>query len=224
MYTSPPTSQSTLTASDLLTQFRIRTVAEILDAAFRVYRRHFFTFLLIIVFIAIPIQLLSYAADIFILGRYEQPTFSNLSSTGSLSSGLAASNVTSQLATVKDYIENYLLFFAQWALTSALVSSIFGGVVTLRAAYNSLASNFGRVFGLIVLHALITIAIYSPLLLILALMVAGKGVGDSSVVIQLGCIAPFVAIANLIVDVRIKLALPAAVVEGLSPREAIRRS
>jgi hypothetical protein len=62
------------------------------------------------------------------------------------------------------------------------------------------------------------------MLLILALMVAGNGAGSSSVVILLGCIAPFVAIANLIVDVRIKLALPAAVVEDLSPREAIRRS
>ena len=205
---------------DVLSQFRVRTVAEVIDAAFRAYRRNFLTFLTIMFVILLPVQLLSYAIDIFVLGIYNEPDFTGTATT----STFAAGNVASQLSTLKGYLETFFKYLAQWALTSAIVSMVFARQVSLGSAYRSLGRNLGRALGLILLQGLIVLAIYSPMVCVLALLAFGSTIDNISLLLALGCFSPILGLANLIVDVRLKLALPAAVVEGLTPRKALRRS
>lgn len=226
MYTAaaPSASQPALPIPDLLAQFRVRTVGEIIDAAFRIYRRNFLTFFLLVLLIAIPIQLISYAIDIFVLGRFDSSQITGAlrppTGTGSLTA-YGPNGVATQLATVKDYLVNHILFLAQWPLTSALIKSIYGGTPTLRTAYSALTRNIGTVLGLVGLQILITIGIYSPLLLVLALTMASGSYGTLTI---LSCVSLAVTLTYFIIDVRLTVALPAALVEGLSPREALRRS
>jgi hypothetical protein len=60
--------------TDIITRLRPRTVGEIIDGAFRLYRRNFRIFLLIVAVVCLPVRLLSYSVDVFLLGRYSLPT------------------------------------------------------------------------------------------------------------------------------------------------------
>ncbi|MGA7730994.1 MAG: hypothetical protein WCD37_06940 [Chloroflexia bacterium] len=221
MQSAIPNPQSAIAGPDILSQFRVRTVAEVIDAAFRVYRRNFVAFLLIVVVALVPLQLLSYLTDVFVLGIYDTPDFSSITTT--TTSSIAARNVASQLSTLKSYLETLVEYLAQWALTAAIVSVVFGKAISLGLAYRSLGRNLGRALGLIFLQALIALAVFSPMVCAVLLLFVGGG--DFTVLIlPLACLSPFTTVAYLIIDVRLKLALPAAVVEQLTPRQAIRRS
>ena len=204
---------------DILSQFRVRTVAEVIDAAFSVYRRNFLTFLLIIVIGFVPIQLLSYLADIFLLGTYTEPDF-----TATTTSTIAASSVASQLSTLKTYLETLVEYLPQWALTTAILGVLFGQQVSVGSAYDALRRESGRALGLIFLQMLIVLAIFSPMIIMVVLAALSGGGDVTGLLLPLSCLNPFTSLVYLIVSVRLQLTLPAAVVEDLTPRQAIRRS
>src|SRR5215218_4750133 len=56
----------------IISRLRPRTVVEVLDHAFRLYRRHFLTFLAIIAVVHVPLQLLMQGANIWLLAGYTE--------------------------------------------------------------------------------------------------------------------------------------------------------
>src|SRR3954468_12031293 len=133
---------------DILSRFRPRTVAEVIDGAFRLYRRNFRTFFAIIAVVYLPVRLLSFAIDVA-LGRYTAPDFSS-----TITGGLAASTVLSQIDSVKTYLETFLTYFGQWALTVAIADTLIDEPATFRVAYGEVRRRFGAVMGLIGLQTL----------------------------------------------------------------------
>jgi hypothetical protein len=205
--------------TDIISHLRPRTVGEIIDGAFRLYRRNFRTFLLIVAVVYLPVMLLSYAVDIFLLGRYAQRDLS-----GSLSASLAASNITTQIDSLKTYLETFLAYFAQWALTVAVANAILGTPISFGDAYGEVRRRFWTVVGLIGLQSLIAIGFLSPvILLFLAVLFGGAGGSSSLLTIVLGCLSIF-TIIYAIIQVRLEVIVPAAVNEELSPRQALSRS
>lgn len=220
MQSAISTPQSALgTAPDFLSLFRIRTVAEVIDASFRAYRRNFLNFLLIVVIGLVPLQILSYMADVFLLGDY---TASDLTIAGTTS--LATTGVASQFSSLKSYLETILEYIPQWAFTSALVTVLFGGSASVRSAYSALRNESGRALGLIFLQLGIVLALFSPIVLSILLVALDAGRNAGGWLLPLSCLSPITLLAFLIINVRLLVALPAAVVEQLTPRQAIRRS
>jgi glycerophosphoryl diester phosphodiesterase family protein len=204
--------------TDIITRLRPRTVGEIIDGAFRLYRRNFRTFLLIVAVVYLPVRLLSYGADVFLLGRYTPPDFST-----SLSGSLVASNLVSQIDTLKTYLETFLDYFAQWALTLAVTAAVLDRTISFGEAYSEVRRRFWAVVGLMGLQALIALGFFLPVLLtIMAAVVGGTGTATSISVIA-GCLSIFPLI-YAIIQIRLQVILPAAANENLSPREALRRS
>ncbi|MEO8288221.1 MAG: glycerophosphoryl diester phosphodiesterase membrane domain-containing protein [Chloroflexota bacterium] len=202
----------------IVSKLRPRTVGEIIDGAFRIYRRNFRTFLLIVAVVYLPVQILSYAVNVFFLGNYTASGFS-----GSFSGSIAASNVTSQVTTVKTYLEQFLQYFAQWALTVAVAGAVFGYRVSFGEAYAEVKRRFWAVLGLIGLQTLIALGLFSPaLLLVIGLALSGSG-ASSGLAIALACLGIFPLIYSII-QIRLQVILPAAVNEELTPRQALSRS
>ncbi|HEV7236725.1 MAG TPA: hypothetical protein VGN15_11120, partial [Ktedonobacteraceae bacterium] len=135
--------------TDIISRLRPRTVGEIIDGAFRLYRRNFRSFLLIVAVVYLPVQLLSFGADVFLLGRY--------GGSGTLLKTLAAGSVLSQFTTFKNYIEEYLTYFAQWSLTIVIVNAMLDYPVSIGEAYSEVKRRLGAVVGLIGLQIIIAL-------------------------------------------------------------------
>lgn len=204
--------------TDIISRLRPRTVGEIIDGAFRLYRRNFRVFLLIVAVVYLPVRLLSYGADVFLLGRYTPPDFS-----ASLSGSLAASTVVSQIDTLKTYFETFLSYFGQWALTLAVTAAILDRPISFGEAYREVGRRFWAVVGLIGLQALIAFGFFLPVILtVMTAFFGGTGAATSLAVLS-GCLSIFPLI-YAIIQIRLQVILPAAANEDLSPREALSRS
>jgi hypothetical protein len=204
---------------DILTRLRPRTVGEIIDGAFRLYRRNFRTFFLIAAVVYLPVQIISFGIDIW-LGRYTPLDFSTTSGSGTL----AARSVVSQFDSLKTYLETFLGYFAQWALTVAIADVILDSRVTFGYAYGEVRRRLGAVLGLIGLQTLIAAGFFLPIILLVVVSLsAGTGGAASFGTAALGCLSIF-SLFYFIIQVRLQIILPAAVNEELTPREALRRS
>lgn len=206
----------------IISRLRPRSMGEMLDGAFRLYRRHFLTFLLIVAVVYVPVLLLSYLADVW-LGIY-QPLDLSGSISGNTSSQLAARNFASQASTIKNYLETFFTYFGQWALMVAVANAILDKPVTFAGAYRELGRRLGAAFGLVGLQALILLGFFSPVILLALLALFGGSSTAASAATSLLCILSVVSIAYFIIQVRLFVILPAAVNEDLRPREALRRS
>jgi hypothetical protein len=204
--------------TDIISRLRPRTVGEIIDGAFRLYRRNFRTFLLIVAVVYLPVRLLSFGADLFLLGRYNQPDFST-----SLTGSLAASNVVTQVDTLKTYLETFLDYFAQWALTMAVTAVILDRPISFGEAYREVGRRFWSVVGLIGLQSMIAFGFFLPVVLTVLVALSGGPGAATSIAPVLGCLGIFPLI-YAIIQIRLQVILPAAANEDLAPREALRRS
>lgn len=207
-------------ATDIISRLRPRTVGEIIDRSFRIYRRNFRTFLLITAVVYLPVQLLSYGIDVA-LGNYTPPDYAG---PGSVTGTLAARNLISQVDTFKTYVVTFLNYFGTWALTVAISRVMVDSPATFGEAYGEVRRRFGAVLGLIGLQALIVAGFLSPLILAILAALSGQAGSSGSLIIGVGsCLSIFTLIYSVI-QVRLEVIVPAAVNEELSPREALSRS
>jgi hypothetical protein len=218
-------------------------VPELLDQAFRVYRRHFLTFLAIIAIVHVPLQLLIQAANIMMLGDYTNWLKAlEQGSTGERASSAAFPILGLWYIVVLALSLVYWLLqsLSQGALTAAIANSYMDRPVSFGQAYSSMLKRIGPLLGAIGLQVLIGIAIFSPFIILLLLSMAsmlasattGTGGGSSgsyeAASIGLMCIA-FLLIVPLgvlaiYVFVRLSVIVPALMVEGAGPVQALKRS
>ncbi len=67
----------------IISRLRPRSVGEILDQAFRLYRRHFLTFIAIIAVVHVPLQLALQLATAFLVGGFQNDFLNGDFSSGS---------------------------------------------------------------------------------------------------------------------------------------------
>ena len=117
---------TTTSVDPIISRLRPRSVTEILDQAFRLYRKHFLTFLAIMAVTYVPVQLLVQAASLFVLGsaaELEDVTNSSRIDGGQMNEYLVALFVGVGAVMLFALLSSLLLYLSQGALTSAVISS-----------------------------------------------------------------------------------------------------
>lgn len=127
-------------------------VVELLDAAFRLYRRNFWTFVGIMALVQIPVSLLSMAPSMLMLQGIDATDMSQLSIEYFLGLGL-----TFVLALVQ-----FLLIsgVATLALTRAIISTYLGEKIGVLESFQKTWPLLGRFLIVLVLIGLITVGLY----------------------------------------------------------------
>ena len=219
----------------IISRLRPRTVAEVIDQAFRLYRRHFLTFLAIIAVVHVPLQLLIQGANIWLLTGVTDITDESIS--GDLSSSQVM-NETSGLILVLSmvvlglsFLYGILQYLSQGALTAAIADAHMDRPISFGSAYGAMLRHIGPLLGFMVLQVLISIGIFVPVIVVFVLAaVALAAAGSDGAGLGLGamCFAFFLIIPAIIfsayVFVRLSMVVPAIIIENLGPVEAMRRS
>ena len=180
-------------------RLRPRGLAEILDQAFRLYRRHFLTLLTVMVVSYVPVQVLFLVADTALLGDYG--------------------------STLIIFLQDFLSYFSLAALAVAVMGYYKGEPGGFSRTYQEVLKRFGPISGLIGMQGLFWLTLFVPAILSsLVAVLGGTGVATDTAtgigVIILGLlIVPY-----LYVYVRFQVAAPALIIERLSPVQALERS
>jgi voltage-gated potassium channel Kch len=182
-------------------------VGEVLDAAFRLYRRHFLAMLAIVAVGSVPATLLIGQLTTYLLsgGAYSSFTVGSSSTTG---------------------LQQFLMYIPGAALVIAMLAALTGGEVSFKEAYRRLRRILPRVVGLIALHLLVWLVVYLPSLA-LSTGVTATGTGAANRLGALSGLAlcsSLLSLPYLIVSIRLYIVLPAMIAEDLGPVQAIRRS
>ncbi len=219
----------------IISRLRPRTVAEVIDQAFRLYRRHFLTFLAIIAVVHVPLQLLIQGANIWLLTGYTDI----LSEPGS--GGLSNSQVMNETAGMLvvlyvvvlglSFLYGILQYLSQGALTAAIADAHMDRPISFGRAYGAMFKHIGPLLGFMVLQVLISIGIFVPVIIVFVLSAVGiAAAGSDSGALGFGalCFACFLIIPAILfsayVFVRLSMVVPAIVIENLGPIDAMRRS
>lgn len=229
MFQAPTTGVS---VDPIISRLRPRTVAEVLDQAFRLYRKHFLTLIAIIAVVHVPLQLLTQGITAFFVG--DVLALAEETSSGSFSSG-RANEVLSYLLVFYVVIIGLALLngllqkLSEGALTSAVADSHLDKPVTFSTAYRRMLQSVGPLLGLIALQTLITLGVLLPIALVFFLafgLTANSGTeGFGGGLFCLSCLLIIPAMVALIyIAVRLTVTTPALIVENLGPMQAIRRS
>ncbi|HYO49808.1 MAG TPA: glycerophosphoryl diester phosphodiesterase membrane domain-containing protein [Chloroflexia bacterium] len=202
----------------IISRLRQRSIGEIIDQAFRLYRRHFLTFLAISVVAYVPVQIAFQAIDGAIaVARLDAQR------TGVFGSTLLS--LYSQGSSILYMLSRVLIYLSQAALTLAIASIYLDREVSVGDAYRQLRERIRPVLGLTGLLVLIWLGAASPILWPLLSFTFGRDgdvfIGGATSAILLSNIL-FVVLS--IIAVRWQVALPALVLEGLEPVQALRRS
>lgn len=228
------------TMDPIISRLRPRSVQEIIDVAFRLYRKFFLTFLAITAIIFVPVNLGIQLLNVMVQGNnvalqrdLTYGSSSDFSSSGSLlNQYLVSTFVLAGLLVVAGVLGGLLQYLSQGALTSAVAESYMERPVSFGGAYRQMFKRVGPLLGAIVLQVLIGIGIWVPLVLIFALSIAGLASGSNSGSSAVGLGLCFLGLplflitllVYLFIVVRLRLVVPVIMVEGLGPVEAIRRS
>lgn len=198
IYSSEPAS-----ADSLVGNLRRRTLGELVDSSFRIYRRHFLTMLTIMAVVYVPAQLIIVALSIDrqLASRY---AFLPTNASGS------------------DLLLSFFLSLPQAALAVAATAALTGGVVRFGTSYGTVLAMVGRLFFFMLLQLLFAVFVSLPNLL--ASTTSGGGASRSSGSSSLGLLVSCLVLPLALARVRLQVALPALVLEGLGPVEALRRS
>jgi hypothetical protein len=221
---------TTASVDPIISRLRPRSVVEILDQAFRLYRKHFLTFLAITAVIFVPVNALVQAATVALQGT------TNELATGSSSFSSTPSNeqfitvfILAGLLIILGVVGGLLQYLSQGALTAAVADSYLERPVSFSGAYRTMSQHIGPLLGAIGLQVLIAIGIFAPIALIafLAVLAAGNSGSDSGatagICLAFCLIVPAFALYAY-VSVRLSVAVPAIMVESLGPRQGLRRS
>jgi hypothetical protein len=218
-------------ANAVLSRLRPRSVGEILDQAFRVYRKHFLTFLAIIAVVHVPLQLVIQALILSMLGPANDltdlstaPSPAQTANETVLTLGLSYAAIL--LLSVLYWLLQYL---SQGALTAAIMDSYLDRPVSFGSAYRATFQRIGPLLGSLGLQLLILIGIFVPVLLVFGAAVgAASGGTERDAAIGIMCcgfllIIPAGVLAAY-VFVRYTAAVPSIMAENLGPVESLRRS
>lgn len=216
----------------IISRLRPRTVAEVLDHAFRLYRKHFLTFIAIIAVVVVPIQLLIQASLIFLVGDMSNIQRDTVSS--QISSQQASQIFTTVFVLAGGIfgitlIGSLLQKLSEGALTASVADSHQDRPVTFGTAYGVMFPQAGSLLGLIFLQFLIMLAVFAPIVLVFflafGLMFNDSTAGAGGGLICLSCLLFIPAVVGLIyIIIRLLITTPALIVEKLGPMQAIRRS
>jgi hypothetical protein len=231
----------------IISRLRPRTVGEILDQAFRLYRKHFLTFVAIIAVVHVPLQLATQVISALLIGNlasYESNAFSgNLSgnsfsstSTNSLFSYLG---VVYAATIVLSLLYGLLLSLSQGALTAEIANSHLDKPVSFGDGYRQMFPRLGSLLGVIFLELGIGIVVFIPIILLFVLALGiglnsafssggGSSSAGSGAFLGLFCFSCFLIIPAFLlfayVFVRFYVVTPVVMVEHLGPVQALRRS
>ncbi|HEX8600938.1 MAG TPA: DUF6159 family protein [Chloroflexia bacterium] len=197
-------------ADAIVARLRPRTVGEVIDQAFRLYRRHFLVMLAIVAVGSVPATLLVAMLNSYIL------------STTAYSSFVASSLTTSSGS--NNGLLQLLLYVPGAALVIAMLGVLSGGEASFKGAYRKLTRILPRVLGLFVLHLLVWGLVYFPTVLATATRGDFSPRGTTSLGTSLALVTSCLTLPYLIISIRLYLVLPALVAEDLGPVQAIRRS
>lgn len=193
----------------IVARLRPRTVGEVIDQAFRLYRRHFLVMLAIVAVGSVPATLLVALLNSYIFSTTAYSSF-------------AASYLTTSSGS-NNGLQQLLLYVPGAALVIAMLAALSGSEVSFKGAYRQLVRVLPRVLGLFALHALVWAVVYFPTVLVAATR-GNFSSGTSSLALSLSLISSCLALPYLIISIRLYLILPALVAEDLGPVQAIRRS
>ncbi|HEV7236726.1 MAG TPA: glycerophosphoryl diester phosphodiesterase membrane domain-containing protein [Ktedonobacteraceae bacterium] len=231
----------------IISRLRPRTVAEILDQAFRLYRKHFLTFVAIIAVVHVPLQLATQIISALLLGNltsYESNAFSGNFSGNSFSSATTNSlfsylGVFYAATVVLALLYGLLLSLSQGALTAEIANSHLDKPVSFSDGYRQMFSRLGSLLGVIFLELGIGIVVFIPIILLFVLALGiglnsafssggGSSSAGSGAFIGLICFSCFLIIPAFLlfayVFVRFYVVTPVIMVERLGPVQALRRS
>ncbi len=225
----------------IVSRLRPRSVQEIIDNAFRLYRKYFLTFLAITAIIFIPVNLGTQFLNVALQGNNVEMqrnlragSSSNFSTPGSeLNQYVVVIFVLAGLLIAAGVLGGLLQYLSQGALTSAIADSYMERPVSFGGAYKQMFKHVGPLIGAIVLQVLISIGIWVPTILIFTFSIVGLASGSDrggGAAAALGlCVLglPLFLITLLVyafILVRIRVVVPVIMVEGLGPVQAIRRS
>ncbi len=188
-------------ADAIVARLRPRTVGEVIDQAFRLYRRHFLVMLAIVAVGSVPVVLLVALLETY---AFSGTVYSSLTTEGN--------------ATVT--LQQLLLYVPGAALVMAMLTALAGTEVSFKGAYQQLLRILPRVLGLLLLHLLVWLIVYFPTVLATMSPDGFSSRGTTSLALLSSCLG----LPYLIVSIRLYLVLPALVAEDLGPMQAIRRS
>ncbi|HVG01065.1 MAG TPA: hypothetical protein VND68_14590 [Chloroflexia bacterium] len=218
----------------IISRLRPRSIQELLDHAFRLYRRYFFTFLAITAVVYVPVNMIVQLLNVAVQGnsvQLQRGTISDSSFDSSLNQSLTTLIVLSILLIGLGVLGGLLQYLSQGALTSAVADSHLDRPVSFGGAYRAMLQHIGPLLGAIGLQVLIGIGIFLPAL-VLFLMSLGtlatggeSGVGAGFTFICLTFLLFFVSfIFYAYIVVRLSVIVPSIMVESLGPVEGVRRS
>ncbi len=217
----------------IISRLRPRTVAEVLDQAFRLYRKRFLTFVAIIAVVHVPLQLLIQGATVFLLGdlsNIEGDLTSSDISSGSMNEVFSFIFVLYGAIFGLSILYGLLQKLSEGALIAGVADSYLDRPVGFGSSYRQMFKSAGPLIGLIFLQLLIYIALFLPIVLMF-LFAFGLALGnDTSAaagggLICLSCFLFLPAVAALIyISIRLTVTTPALIVERLGPVQCIRRS
>jgi hypothetical protein len=219
----------------IISRLRPRSVQEILDQAFRLYRRYFLTFLAITAVVFVPVNMVVQLLNVALQGNnatLQRSTLSNssFSSSDTLNQELITILVLSVLVIGLSIIGGLLQYLSQGALTSAVADSHLDRPVSFGGAYRAMLKRVGPLLGAIGLQILIGIGIFLPAIAVFLLSIASlagdsSGAGAGLAFICLGFLLMLVGfIFYAYITVRITVIVPVIMVEHLGPVQALRRS
>lgn len=199
-----PTASSTRPVQITPAHLRPRSVGEIIDGAFRLYRKHFLTYLTLVAVLYIPIQLLFQALNIALISTEVRSVLNN---------SILISN-----------LQEYLAYLAQTAVILALIASYANRSVSFGGIWRDTLRRAPSVLTLMGLQVLIWLLAATLAILSLFLFGPNSGTRASSSAAFWSILALLTFLPYYSISLRLQLALPAALVEGLSPWHALKRS
>jgi len=225
----------------IISRLRPRSVGEILDQAFRLYRRHFLTFISIIAVVVVPLQLSQQIITVLLLGRFtdfETGTitggFSTNTSPATYNEMFSYIGILTGLSLIISLITALLQSLAQGALTGEVANSHLDKPVSFSDAYRQMFARLGPLVGVIFLQAGILMLVLLPIILLFVISFSvsiGSALSSNSnssagiIGVCLPCFLIIPAIGLLAyIFVRLTVVTPAVMVEKLGPVEALRRS
>ena len=214
--------------SKSFSRLKPRDIPGLVDQAFRLYRRNFLLYLAIAAVVDVPIQIAIRALEIAVIGT--QSGLINAALGGDLSgfqAGRSQTFVSLALFNLANYTLSALRFAALTlplgAMTVAVINTLEDKPISFGSAYKEALSR-RSIFGMAIVLFLVAASIFMPSALSSLGTLAVGSSGATAVV----CLGLTLGIALLIYGIRYfviyQVAVPALVTEGLSTREATRRS
>jgi Membrane domain of glycerophosphoryl diester phosphodiesterase len=222
----------------IISRLRPRDMPGILDQAFRLYRGNFLTFLAIVAVVFVPIEIITQVINVFYQGASRDLLTSSQTPRGGDLSGIFTQSIVTSvvlglaLAAVS-VIGTLIQYLSQGALTAGIADGYLDRPVSFSRSYREMFKHIGPLLGIIALQILIGIGIFAlPVLVILLAFVGAvsNAGGQSSsagagAAVCLGfCLFIPAIVLSTYVYTRLRLAVPATIIENLGPRRALRRS